>query len=430
MNNIAIKVENLTKIYPLYNSPKDMLKEALHPLRKKYHHDFFALKDVSFEIKKGETVGIIGKNGAGKSTLLKILTGVLTPTSGEVQVNGRISSLLELGTGFNPELTGMENIYFNATINGLTNKQITSKVDDIIAFADIGEFINQPVKTYSSGMFARLAFAVAINIDPDIFIVDEALSVGDFQFQQKCLRRMQMFSDAGKTIVFVSHDTNSLKVFCKRGILLSNGLIIKLGNITDVADFYFGLYAGNIAQKSDFLALNSDKVDIELDIISSNMLYGDGKATIKSIGIFDKNNNKTSLLQQNSKVTIKVLFKANEPIYNALVGIMFKDEHGVGIFGFNSHLIDPERLVDLIKEEQYLYTIEFTLPKLANKTYGLTVAIQSGNASAYLDHCWGDGLKAITLSSNSLIFQTGMTICLSPEDIIKNEIKNMKEIKL
>jgi len=185
-NDIAIKAENLTKTYRLYDSNLDRLKESLHPLRRKYHHEFNALHDFNFEVKKGETVGIIGKNGSGKSTLLKIITGVLTPTSGSVTVNGRISALLELGAGFNPELTGIENVYFNGTLMGYSKEEMHAKLDDILGFADIGEFVRQPVKSYSSGMFVRLAFAVAINIDPDILIVDEALAVGDIFFQQKC----------------------------------------------------------------------------------------------------------------------------------------------------------------------------------------------------------------------------------------------------
>ena len=204
MPNTAIKVSNLTKIYKLYDKPMDRLKESLHPLKKNYHKDFYALNDVSFEVKKGETVGIIGKNGAGKSTLLKIITGVLTPTSGDVQVNGRIASLLELGAGFNPEYTGIENIYLQGTLMGFGHEEMAAKVDEILAFADIGDFIHQSVKMYSSGMFARLAFAVAINVDPDILIVDEALSVGDAAFQNKCIRKMEEIGDKGITILFVS----------------------------------------------------------------------------------------------------------------------------------------------------------------------------------------------------------------------------------
>lgn len=227
--DVAIKVENLTKDYKLYPTRVDRLKEALSPIRRKYHHDFHALHDVSFEIKKGETVGIIGRNGSGKSTLLKIITGVLTPTSGNVTVNGRISALLELGAGFNPELTGMENVYFNCMLKGYSREEVDSKLDAILSFADIGEFIEQPVKTYSSGMFIRLAFAVEAYVDPDIFIVDEALAVGDEAFQRKCFARIHAIQEKGATILFVSHSPSMIVDLCSRAILFDQGELLVAG---------------------------------------------------------------------------------------------------------------------------------------------------------------------------------------------------------
>jgi len=238
-DNIAIKVENLTKTYRLYNSNLDRLKESLHPLRRKYHHEFNALHNVSFEIKKGETVGIIGKNGSGKSTLLKLITGVLTPTSGSIQVNGRISALLELGAGFNPELTGIENVYFNGTLMGYSREEMDVRLDDILGFADIGEFVNQPVKSYSSGMFVRLAFAVAINVDPDILIVDEALAVGDIKFQKKCKERMNNYKENGSTIVLVSHAMTDVRSMCSKGLFLQQGRMVCWGDASDVINSYF-----------------------------------------------------------------------------------------------------------------------------------------------------------------------------------------------
>ena len=234
MPNTAIKVSHLTKVYKLYDKPIDRLKESLHPLKKKYHKDFYALNDVSFEIKKGETVGIIGKNGAGKSTLLKIITGVLTPSSGHVHVNGRIASLLELGAGFNPEYTGVENIYLQGTLMGYSHSEMEAKVDEILTFADIGDFVYQPVKMYSSGMFARLAFAVAINVDPDILIVDEALSVGDAAFQLKCFAKMQKLRNNGTTILFVSHDTYSVRTLCTNALWINKGCLVDAGNPVEV----------------------------------------------------------------------------------------------------------------------------------------------------------------------------------------------------
>ena len=206
MSEIAISINHLSKVYKLYDKPVDRLKESLGLTKQKKYREHYALRDVSFQVKRGETVGIIGTNGSGKSTILKIITGVLNPTQGEVQVNGRISALLELGAGFNMEYSGLENVYLNGTMIGFTREEIDKKLDDILAFADIGDFIHQPVKTYSSGMFVRLAFAVAINIEPEILIVDEALSVGDVFFQAKCYKKFEDFKKMGKTILFVSHD--------------------------------------------------------------------------------------------------------------------------------------------------------------------------------------------------------------------------------
>ncbi len=220
--NSAIKVHNLSKVYKLYHEPIDRLKEALHPFNKRYHRDFYALNNVSFEVKKGETVGIIGRNGSGKSTLLKIITGVLTPTQGRVLVHGKISAILELGAGFHPEMSGLENIYLNTSINGLSRQETDVKIDDIIAFSELGEFIHQPLKTYSSGMKARLAFGVAITIEPDILIVDEALAVGDAAFQRKCFAKMEQIREAGATILFVSHSEASIVTLCSRAIWISN----------------------------------------------------------------------------------------------------------------------------------------------------------------------------------------------------------------
>ena len=228
-------------MYKLYENPVDRLKESFHPFRKKYHRDFFALNNISFEVKKGESVGIIGKNGSGKSTFLKILTGVLTPTSGTVMVNGKVSALLELGAAFNPELTGIENVYFSGSIMGYTKKEMDNKIDDILAFADIGEFVHQPVKMYSSGMFVRLAFANAISVDPDVLIVDEALSVGDIFFQQKCHARMEKLIQNGVTIIVVSHDMPSIEKYSDKVLLLDRGQCMFMGNPNEAVHRYYAL---------------------------------------------------------------------------------------------------------------------------------------------------------------------------------------------
>ncbi|EHP47527.1 MAG: ABC transporter ATP-binding protein [Clostridium perfringens] len=286
--SVAIRVKDLTKKYKLYQKRSERLANAFG--KEKNIKEFYALKGVSFEISKGECVGIIGHNGAGKSTLLKLLTGVAFPTSGEIEINGRLASMLELGSGFNPELTGMENIYFNGSLNGLTKEEIDGKLKDILEFADIGNFIEQPVKNYSSGMFARLAFAVAINVDPDILIVDEILSVGDVGFQVKCMEKFNEFKKKGKTILYVSHGLGTVKKFCDRAIWLQKGEVLDDGNSVIVVERYYNLNfnPANIEQlkdhKSDIInsiAVKSntknveylEKLDLEVeyDLISNDL---------------------------------------------------------------------------------------------------------------------------------------------------------------
>ncbi len=242
----AISVQDVTKVYRLYDKPIDRLKESMSISHKNYHRDFYALKGLSFQVKKGETVGIIGTNGSGKSTILKIITGVLTPTSGEVNVDGKISALLELGAGFNMDYTGIENVYMNGTMMGYTKKEMDAKLQDILDFAEIGDFVYQPVKTYSSGMFVRLAFALAINVDPEILIVDEALSVGDVFFQSKCYRRMEEIRKKGTTILMVTHDMGSIIKYCDRVVLLHKGEFIAEGPAGKVVDMYKKILAGKL----------------------------------------------------------------------------------------------------------------------------------------------------------------------------------------
>ena len=242
----AISVRDVTKVYRLYDKPIDRLKESVSISHKNYHRDFYALKGLSFQVKKGETVGIIGTNGSGKSTILKIITGVLTPTSGQVDVDGKISALLELGAGFNMDYTGIENVYMNGTMMGYTKKEMDAKLQDILDFAEIGDFVYQPVKTYSSGMFVRLAFALAINVDPEILIVDEALSVGDVFFQSKCYRRMEEIRKKGTTILMVTHDMGSIIKYCDKVVLLHKGEFIAEGPAGKVVDMYKKILAGKL----------------------------------------------------------------------------------------------------------------------------------------------------------------------------------------
>lgn len=270
----AIEVKNLCKNYRVYDSKSSRIKSIINPFGKREVKDFKALTDVSFHVNRGEIVGIIGNNGAGKSTLLKILTGVSFPTSGEVKVNGRVSSLLELGTGFNPELTGEENIYFNGSLVGLTKEEVDNVKDDIIEFADIGDFINQPVKSYSSGMYARLAFAVAININPDILIVDEILSVGDVGFQKKCMDKFNEFKEAGKTVLYVSHGLETVQTFCERAVWLEKGKVMDIGPSFDIVEKYYDKLMKSDSkedvEKGKFVELNN------VEIINKKKVYKKG----------------------------------------------------------------------------------------------------------------------------------------------------------
>lgn len=339
----VISVQNIKKVYKLYDKPIDRLKEAFHFTRKIYHTDHFALKGVSFEINKGETLGLIGKNGSGKSTLLKIITGVLTPTSGTVNSTGRIAALLELGAGFNPEYTGIENIYLNGTMMGYSREEMETKVPAIMEFADIGQFIHQPVKTYSSGMFARLAFSVAINVDPDILIVDEALSVGDIFFQSKCYRKFEEFAEKGKTILFVSHDMGSIIKYCDRSIVLNEGELIAEGPSRDMVDLYKKIVSKNFSTE-EAQAIEPEEVTEEkvlwkekLGNLNPKFLdYGNKKAEIIDYALFDGTGAIMSTVSQNETFSLKMKVKFYDQIREPIFAYTIKDVKGNDITGTNT----------------------------------------------------------------------------------------------
>ncbi len=342
-NNMAIKISKLTKRYSLYDKPQDRFKEALNPFKKSYHHDFYAMKNVTIDIYKGETIGIIGKNGAGKSTLLKMITGVLTPSLGSIQVNGRIASLLELGAGFNPEMTGLENIYLNGTLMGFTDEEMHSKIDAILEFADIGEFIHQPVKMYSSGMFARLAFSVSINVEPDILIIDEALSVGDMAFQMKCFKKFQEFQEQGRTILFVTHALDTVIRYCNRGIVIDAGEKICDSSSKEAVDVFKKLLTGNFYPDKDqnenqeSAKYPSGQLFKNSFPSNSEMLeYGNKKALIYDYGILDKSAMPMTLFDHNSICDIVVKIRFNDKIIAPIVAYSIKDSKGLEITGTNT----------------------------------------------------------------------------------------------
>lgn len=374
MSETIIKITDLVKEYKMYARKKDRLLEAVFPsLVNNRHQTFKAMNNLNLEIKKGEVVGILGKNGAGKSTLLKMITGVVFPTSGNIEIKGRISSLLELGTAFNPELTGLENIYQHGQVMGLTNEQIEEKKDEIIDFASIGDHLYQPVKTYSSGMFARLAFACAINVDPDILIVDEVLSVGDMAFQLKCFKKFEQFKEAGKTILFVSHSIGDILKNCTRAIILENGTKIFDGDVKKGVDKYKKIIVGLDKQEEDKnleieKELNTDEKIEPIKEINDEewkkyfiqnpniVEYGDGRAEVIDYGMFDIENRPINAFDNNDIVILKSKIKFNEDVENPIFTMTVKDFQGTIITGTNT---DVEKVLTGVYKRGDVVTVEF-----------------------------------------------------------------------
>jgi len=424
MSNIAIKVNHLTKVYKLYDKPIDRLKESLSPFKRNYHKDFYALNDVSFEIKKGETVGIIGKNGAGKSTLLKIITGVLTPTSGHVHVNGRIASLLELGAGFNPEYTGIENIYLQGTLMGYAHEEMETKIDEILAFADIGDFVHQPVKSYSSGMFARLAFAIAINVDPDILIVDEALSVGDMRFQQKCYRKFRDFQEAKKTILFVTHDTSTIINYCTHVLWINDGEKIDEGEPELVCKRYMSIMtydniSSNIVLKSEKLI--TDEADIYYKWITTEGLesFGEKKVLITSVTLVNDNDVYQDIFKGGEKITLKVKMYSYENLSDLIAGFIAYDHLGNPIFGSNTHIHNYGKL-DFEKNKEYIIDFMFELPYLKNGDFSISPAIAVGTQGEHIQHHWVHDALTFKINSHNELAKMGW---IAPIKNIKIKVK-------
>lgn len=340
----AISVRNLSKIYRLYEKPSDRLKEVLNPFKKSYHKSFYALNDISFDVAQGETVGIVGTNGSGKSTILKIITGVLTPTGGQTLINGKISALLELGAGFNMEYTGIENIYLNGTMMGFTKKEMDKKLDSILEFADIGDFVYQPVKTYSSGMLVRLAFATAINVEPEILIVDEALSVGDVFFQAKCFNKINEIKESGTTILLVTHDMSSVIKYCDRAILLNKGNFVMDDKPNVVVDAYKKILANQYSDDNIKETLENSAVVAKDGLKWMNQMvtnpkldkYGDGRAEITDVGLFDEKGRLTNMIMKGKDFTIKMKVRFNATISEPIFAFTIKDSKGTEITGTNT----------------------------------------------------------------------------------------------
>jgi lipopolysaccharide transport system ATP-binding protein len=421
----AIEVNGLSKCYQIYDKPSDRLKQMLMRGRKQYYKEFWALKDVSFKIKKGETVGIIGRNGSGKSTLLQMICGTLNPTGGEVKVNGRVAALLELGAGFNPEFSGVENVYMAASLYGLSKEEVDQRFDAIATFADIGDHIHQPVKTYSSGMYVRLAFAVIAHVDANILVVDEALAVGDAFFTQKCMRFLRKFMEQG-TVLFVSHDTGAVINLCKRAVWLNSGCLMRLGSPKVIAEDYLAsLYKGSekntdsvdsdkvvVIEKTGNTELEDSEIAEPAGNYSADLMvfrfnkynaraFGEGKAKIIDVKIFDKQKKYANQYSGGEIVTLKITAQVKENIYQPIIGFSFKDRLGQVLFGENTYAAYADKNVGASKNDSLVAEFEFAMPTLPPGDYSVSAAIATGTQQDHEQQHWiHDALviKSITSS--------------------------------
>lgn len=428
MSEFAIKVENITKIYKLYKSNSDRVKEAFHPMRKKFHKDFYALNDVSFEVNRGETVGIVGKNGAGKSTLLKIITGVLSPSFGKVTVNGRIASLLELGAGFNPEFTGLENIYLQGSIMGYSKQEMEKKMADIIEFADIGEYISQEVKTYSSGMFARLAFSVAINVEPDILIVDEALSVGDIRFQNKCYRKINSLKQSGIAVLFVSHDTAAINTLCNYAIWLDGGSVKAEDVPNNITNKYFAFMTYGLdtvlnEAKADAAELEGGHQAESFHSLADYESFGEGGVEILSYSA-KVNGDVSNILKTGDKLEVLLKIKLEADVNNPIGGFLMKDVLGNTILGANN--IIPESFTPaepLVKGHYYYVNFSFKFPNIGNGKYLFSFAIADGTQEDHTQLQWIDDMFEVAVVNESINNKLGWILPLERAEIKFNLLK-------
>lgn len=434
-NSTSIKVDNVSKIYRMYNKQIDRLKESLNPFSNtKYYKEHYALDNVSFTIEKGEIVGIIGKNGSGKSTLLKIITGVLTPSTGSITVNGKISALLELGAGFNLEYTGLENIYFNGLVMGFKREEMDKKLKSIIDFADIGDFINQPVKTYSSGMFARLAFAVAINVEPEILIIDETLSVGDMYFQAKCMTKMKEMFKGGCTVIFVTHDTNAVKNLCKRTLYLEKGNLLCIGPSEEVVDYYAKktrdeMIADNATKSSNEYLHNKlittdgfekSKINfIESSEFSDRVSFyrqGTMDVQLTHLQVLNSKNEDLETAQFNEKITIRMHVKFIKET-RVSIGYHIRDSKNIEILGSNTVF---EKIGEVFGKEGEKLIVDFTTKvPLVEGIYNLSTVISTptihNRSALFVDY-----------TENSYIFQVAENF----ESKVWNKVYVNNEVKI
>jgi ABC-type polysaccharide/polyol phosphate transport system ATPase subunit len=397
----VIEFSAVSKSYSIYESPGDRLKELVTLNRLKRHRDFWALREVTFNVNRGETFCIVGENGSGKSTLLQIVAGILAPTSGTASVNGRVSALLELGSGFNPEFSGRDNVYLNGAILGLSRGEMDARYDDILEFAEIGEFINQPVKTYSSGMLVRLAFAVAIHVDPDILLVDEALAVGDIYFRQRCVRKVHELRARGVTILFVSHATGDVKALGDRVLWLDQGHVREIGEPEHVVSKYL---AAMTQKDSAYLATHkpppapiAELPETATSIPNIDHRFGDGRAEITGIEILDSTGSHAGILEAHSSVTVRISTRAKADIKSPIIGFMMRNHVGVDFAGTNTAREGVELRAMMPGDIQ---TIDFHLdvPELYATTFSFCPAIADGTLHGYTICDWIDNAIALQMA--------------------------------
>ncbi|HEX8594632.1 MAG TPA: ABC transporter ATP-binding protein [Pseudomonas sp.] len=416
-SDISIKIENLSKCYQIYDQPRDRLKQFVVPRLqrvsgikpKQFFREFWAIKDVSFEVKRGETIGIVGRNGSGKSTLLQMICGTLHPTGGDVRTFGRVAALLELGSGFNPEFSGRENIYMNGAVLGLSHEQIEARFNAIVEFADIGEFIEQPVKAYSSGMMVRLAFAVIAHVDADILIIDEALAVGDAFFTQKCMRFLREFMKTGTTL-FVSHDTSSVRSLCNRAIWLEKGYVLKQGSPKEVCDDYLQAFyeaqqgestttrikptSAQLAeptkdQRHKFINASNLRNDIELFSFDPDApSFGKGHARITSVQFLNTQNQPLAWIVGGEEVQLRIEALTQSPLDSPIIGFHIKDKLGQALFGDNTYLSYVDNYVACDENSKMVAEFTFVMPRLAKGDYSVCVAIANGTQQDHIQHHW------------------------------------------
>ena len=429
----AIRISGVSKCFEIYERPIHRLLQMFYRGRRRYYREYWALRDISLDVRRGECVGIIGRNGAGKSTLLQIIAGTLTPSSGTVEVKGRVAALLELGSGFNPEFTGRENVVLNASILGLTDGEIAERFDAITAFADIGDFIEQPVKSYSSGMVLRLAFAVMAHVDAEVLIIDEALAVGDAFFSQKCMRFLREFMRE-KSVIFVSHDTAAVNSLCTRALLLAGGGIALSGTPKQVTQKYLEqLYEEHQGESRPATAqgdelreyapptLNGDYRDMRADLVNASPLrndievfrfepqtdsFGKGGAGIEMVALTDAGGRPLRWVVGGERVVLRIHGRAHVPLRQPIVGFLVCNRLGQQLFGDNTYLACLQSRPCLEAGDAFTASFEFRMPVLAASDYFVTVAIADGTQTAHVQHHWVH--DALHFVSHSTSCHTGL----------------------